>query len=97
MTGLSGSAGSFQHWSLDVPAGKAQVTFTLSDGTGDADLYVNFGTAPTTTTYQCRPYITGNNETCTLTAPSAGTYYIGLRAYSAYSGATLTTTYAAGP
>ncbi|RKG97202.1 hypothetical protein D7X32_33465 [Corallococcus carmarthensis] len=89
--------GHFNYWTLDVPSGQSVVTFTLSGGTGDADLYVNFGTAPTTTTYQCRPDLRGNNETCTLTAPSAGTYFVGLRAYSAYSGVTLTTTYTAGP
>ncbi|MFY0566893.1 hypothetical protein ACN28E_24055 [Archangium lansingense] len=33
---------------LDVPASRA-VTFTLSGGTGDADMYVKFGTQPTTT------------------------------------------------
>ncbi|MFY2559970.1 M57 family metalloprotease [Corallococcus terminator] len=89
--------GHFNYWTLDVPSGQSVVTFTLSGGRGDADLYVNFGAAPTATTYQCRPYLIGNGETCTLTAPSAGTYYIGLHAYSAYSGATLTTTYTAGP
>lgn len=88
--------GHFNYWRLDVPSGQSEVTFTLSGGKGAADLYVNFGTAPTTP-YQCRPYLIGNNEACTLTAPPAGTYDIGLRAYSAYSGATLTTTSTAGP
>ncbi|TSC31739.1 hypothetical protein FOF48_13895 [Corallococcus sp. Z5C101001] len=90
-------AGHFNYWTLDVPSAQSVVTFTLSGGTGDADLYVDFGAAPTTTTYQCRPNLRGNTETCTLTAPSAGKYYVGLRAYSAYSGVTLTTTYTAGP
>ncbi|NTX59998.1 M4 family metallopeptidase [Myxococcus sp. CA051A] len=83
--------GHFNYWTVDVPSGQSAVTFALSGGTGDADLYVNFGTAPTTTAYQCRPYLGGNTETCTLTAPTAGTYFVGLRVYSAYSGVTLTT------
>ncbi|GEN13411.1 hypothetical protein MFU01_84480 [Myxococcus fulvus] len=87
----------FNYWTVDVPTGQSAVTFTLSGGRGDADLYVNYGSAPTTTTFQCRPYLTDNNETCTLTAPAAGTYYIGVHAYSGYSGVTLRTAYSAGP
>jgi pseudolysin/vibriolysin len=55
----------------------------------DADLYVKLGSAPTTSSYCCRPYLTGNNETCTFNAPTAGTYYINVRAYSSYSGVSL--------
>ena len=35
---------------------------SISGGTGDADLYVKLGSAPTLTSYTCRPYITGNSE-----------------------------------
>jgi serine protease len=64
------------------------VTITTTGGTGDADLYVRKGSQPTTTLYDCRPYKSGNVETCTISAPS-GDVYIGIRAYSAYSGVTL--------
>ncbi len=77
------------NYTLVVPAGQSKLTFTISGGTGDADLYVRRGSAPTTATYDCRPYISGNNETCTFTAPTAGTYYVNARAYAAYSGVTL--------
>jgi hypothetical protein len=96
VTGISDStSGNFKYYSLVVPAGQSTLTFTISGGTGDVDMYVNFGSAPTTTVYQCRPYLSGNNETCTFTPPQAGTYYVGLHAYSAYSGVTLTGTYGA--
>ena len=96
VTGISDStSGNFKFYSLAVPAGQSTLTFTISGGTGDVDMYVNFGSAPTTTVYQCRPYLGGNNETCTFTPPQAGTYYVGLRVYSAYSGVTLTGTYGA--
>lgn len=41
-------------------------------GTGDADLYVRIGSAPTTSSFDCRPYKTGSTETCVveLTAPA---------------------------
>jgi pseudolysin/vibriolysin len=72
-----------------VPAAKTSVGFTISGGTGDADMYVRLGAAPTTTTYGCRPYLSGNAETCTFNAPTAGTYYVNVRAYAAYSGVSL--------
>jgi len=76
-------------YTLSVPSGKTSVVFTISGGTGDADMYVRIGATPTTSTYNCRPYLTGNSETCTFNAPAAGTYHVSVRAYSAYSGVTL--------
>jgi subtilase family serine protease len=93
VTGLAATSGNFGTiYTLAVPAGKTKVVFTISGSTGDADLYVNLGSAPTTSTYTCRPYLTGDNETCTFNSPAAGTYYVGVRAYQTYSGVTLTGT-----
>lgn len=39
--------------------------FKLS-GTGDADLYVRVGEAPTTSLYDCRPYRWGSKESCSV-------------------------------
>jgi len=93
ITGISGAAGSSNYYTLAVPAGQTSLVFNLSGGTGDADMYVNFGSAPTSTTYQCRPYLSGNTETCTFTNPAAGTWYVMLNGYAAYSGASLKGTY----
>jgi Bacterial pre-peptidase C-terminal domain. len=60
----------------------------MSGGTGDADLYVRKDSQPTTSTYNCRPYLSGNNETCTFSGAS-GTYYVMIRGYSAFSGVSL--------
>ncbi len=96
VTGISDSTvGNMQTWTLVVPSGQTSLTFTISGGTGDADMYVKFGSAPTTSSYDCRPYLNGNSETCTFSPPQAGTYYVSLRAYAAYSGVTLTGTYSA--
>ena len=51
------------------------------------------GSMVTTSTYDCRPYKTGNNEVCTFTPPSAGTYHIMLHGYAAYSGVLLEASY----
>jgi len=83
------TGGVSSNYTLVVPAGKTSAVVTISGGTGDADLYVKLGSAPTTSSYSCRPYLTGNNETCTFNAPTAGTYYINVRAYSSYSGVSL--------
>jgi vibriolysin len=87
------TGGVSSNYTLVVPAGKSTLTFTISGGTGDADMYVRLGSAPTTTSYNCRPYLSGNNETCTFNAPAAGTYYVNVRAYSSYSGVSLKGTY----
>ena len=87
------TGGVSSNYTLAVPAGKTTLTFNISGGTGDADLYVRSGAAPTTATYDCRPYTTGNNETCTFSSPVAATFYVNVRAYAGYSGVTLKGTY----
>ena len=56
-------------------------TFSIR-GTGDADLYVRIGSAPTTTSFDCRPYKNGSNETCSVTLPSASTIYVMVRGWA---------------
>jgi len=96
VTNLSGSTGSWSYFKITVPSGQTQLKVEMSGGSGDADMYVRFGSQPTSTSYNCRPYLTGNTETCTQTSPSAGDWYIGLNAYAAYSGVTLKATYTGG-
>ncbi|WP_313912611.1 proprotein convertase P-domain-containing protein [Tahibacter sp.] len=96
VTGISGAVNSEQTWTLAVPAGASNLTFVTSGGTGDMDLYVKFGSAPTTASYDCRPYLGGNAETCTVATAQAGTYYVMLRGYSAYTGVSLTGSYTTG-
>ena len=65
----------------------------MSGWTGDADLYVKYGSAPTTSSYDCRPYTGGNNEVCDIANVRAGTYHVMLRGYRAYSGVSLVGSY----
>jgi hypothetical protein len=88
-TNVSGARNQFVNFQLNVPAGAAKVVVQISGGTGDSDLYVRRGSAPTTTAFDCRPFLNGSNETCTITAPTAGTYFIGVRGFTAFSGVTL--------
>jgi len=97
VTGVQAATGAWScTYTLAVPTGQTSLSFALSGGTGDGDMYVKFGAAPTTTTYDCRPYTSGNNETCNFTNPAAGTWYVKVNAYSAFSGASLKGTYAGG-
>lgn len=93
VTGLAAAKSAKLNYTVVVPAGAKNLKVALSGGTGDADLYLKFGAAPTTSSYDCRPYVTGNAETCTVASPQAGTYYVMLNAYAAFSGVTLKATW----
>ncbi|WP_218310954.1 S8 family serine peptidase [Alteromonas antoniana] len=93
LTNLSGSTGSWDRYTWDVPAGVSSLTVQIGGGSGDADLYMRLGAQPTTSSWDCRPYRSGNAEICTIDNPSSGTWHIGIRAYSSYSGVTMNYSY----
>jgi Zn-dependent metalloprotease len=93
VTGLAATTGNSRSYTIVVPSGATSLSLKISGGTGDADLYVKRGSAPTTSSYDCRPYLTGNSESCNTASPVAGTYYVMVRAYQSYSGVTLTGSY----
>ena len=88
---VAGAVGSQTYYSLVVPAGATQVSFVMAGGTGDADLYVKWGEAPTAS-IDCGSESSSNNESCVLVA-KPGTYYVRIAGFTAYTGATLTGTY----
>ncbi|MEM9323755.1 MAG: S8 family peptidase [Pseudomonadota bacterium] len=92
-TGLAGSTGAELRFTLEVPAGASNLSFQISGGSGDADLYVRFGSPPTTSSYDCRPWLNGNNETCDISNVQEGTYHVMVRAYSTFSGVSLTASF----
>nr|AEL88836.1 Pr2 [Stenotrophomonas maltophilia]QBA88953.1 protease PrY [Stenotrophomonas sp.] len=93
VTGLGAASGASLSYTVNVPAGSTQLRVAISGGSGDADLYLRQGSAPTDTVYTCRPYLSGNNETCTVNSPTAGTWYVRVKAYSTFSGVTLNAQY----
>ena len=93
VTNISVARGAWTNYTIDIPAGMATLDFTMSGGTGDADMYIRRGSQPTSSTYDCRPYNSGNNETCSFTNPTADTWWIGIYGYSAASGVSLDVTY----
>jgi pseudolysin/vibriolysin len=93
VTGQAGAKSQELSYTVVIPAGRTKLVIASSGGTGDADLYVKKGSAPTTSSYDCRPYVSGNTETCTFNSPAAATYYIKLRGYTAFSGVSLKATW----
>lgn len=60
--------------------GAGRYRFALS-GTGDADLYVRVGDAPSQDLWDCRPYLGTSNETCEVELASATTIHVLVDAY----------------
>jgi serine protease len=83
---LSGARGEEKRFTFEVPAGKKNLLISISGGTGDADLYIKRESAPTISSYDCRPYKGTNSESCAVSSPIAGVYSIMIRGYAAYSG-----------
>ncbi|HEX5059777.1 MAG TPA: pre-peptidase C-terminal domain-containing protein [Kofleriaceae bacterium] len=70
-------------------------TFTVSmTGDNDADLYVRKGAAPTSASYDCRPYRSGSEEQCSIVGP--GTVYVAVNGYAAASNFSLKINYTEG-
>ncbi|MGY1457142.1 MULTISPECIES: S8 family serine peptidase [unclassified Luteimonas] len=78
---------------IDVPEGATDLSFDMSGGTGDADLYVLMGQEPTDTNWNCRPWDVGNEETCSYPTPDAGRWYARIYGYEAATGVTLTASF----
>lgn len=92
-TSLAANKDAEIEFTLEVPANASNLNFAMAGGSGDADLYVRYGASPTTSTYDCRPFKSGNTESCAITNVQAGTYYVKLRGYSTFSGVSLTGSY----
>ena len=92
-TGLSGATGSLQYYTINIPEGASNLVVSMSGGSGDADLYVRRGAQPTTSVYDCRPYVGGNTESCSFETPAAGVWHVMIRGYSAFSGTSIRATW----
>lgn len=90
---ISGAKGSERVLTLQVPAGAKNLVIEMSGGTPDADLYVKFGSKPTTASYDCRPYLGSNNEKCSISSIKVGTYHVMVRGFSAFKGAVVKASY----
>ncbi len=91
---VSGLAtGSSKLYTLTVPTGKTSLSFKLSSGTGNGNLYLQKGSAPTTTSYLKKSEGSTNAETMTVSNPAAGVWYLLLNAKQTVTGASLIGSY----
>lgn len=69
-------------YAVNIPQGIDSVTFATSGGSGNVDFWVNKDTAvhpEIDTTFSCQAVTDSTNEeTCTLTTPAEGKYYIAI-------------------
>lgn len=98
-TGLGGAAGTSTLYRIYVPAGKSQLRFNIAGGTGDPDIFVQYGTSTGIydEDYGCYPTLCpaeGNNaaETVTIANPAKGSWYVLVYNYSNTAGWSLTAT-----
>ena len=79
-TGTAAGGAWSQLGSIAVQPG--QSLSVVMTGSGDPDLFVKFGSQPTASSYDCRPYQTGAAETCSLTVPAGQTQaFLAVNAY----------------
>lgn len=92
-TGVAATAGDASYFYMEVPEGATDLVFSTKGANGDADLYVSRGSLPTTSSYNCRSWATNSSETCTISSPQAGTWFIMVYAYVGYTNLSLTGSY----
>lgn len=91
--GLRGRQGDMQMFAIDVPAGATDLSFSITGGTGDGDIYVRQGAAPTTSEFDCFLDKDGNEETCDPPEATEGRWYVGLRGYQDFDNISLTASF----
>ncbi len=81
--------GDQKHYKIEVPSDATSLTVQMTGPscgmfgcTFDADLYTRFGQRATDSAYDCRPYASGNAETCTHNSPTAGWWYVRVYSYA---------------
>jgi hypothetical protein len=80
-TSSTSANSSWRDYTVAIPSGASNLVISTTNSTGDLDLYVRFGSAPTLSAYDCRPYTGSGNESCTFATPSTGTYFVRVYGY----------------
>ena len=80
---LSGT-GAKDYYYITIPSGCTALDIVTQNGPAgaDFDLYVKRGSQPTTSSFDIKGYTSSSDESCSLTDPASGTYYIMVISYS---------------
>ncbi|WDD98966.1 S8 family serine peptidase [Thalassomonas actiniarum] len=96
-TGLAASKGQDLTYTFQVPAGATNLSFNTSGGNGgDADLYVKFGSAASSSSNDCKSESGSSTESCAIASAQEGTYHVTVSAYSTFSDVSLVASYSEG-
>jgi phosphohistidine phosphatase SixA len=87
---LSAAVNTWLYFTITVPECANTLSVKTSGGTGDGDLYVRFNARPTSADATCRSTNAANTESCTIADPAAGVWHVGILAYKAIAGVTMT-------
>ena len=85
---LTATSGQQKLFVLKAANRNTGVNVFMKTGVGDADLYIRSGAQPTKSTYDCRPYRSGNFETCEVPRADED-LYIMINAFRSFSGVSL--------
>jgi PKD repeat protein len=86
----SASTGTGLRYAMVSSTAAQGLTFSSTGGSGNADLYVKFGSPPTTADFDCSSTLAGNGESCVIANAQPGTYYALLQASAGYSNVSIT-------
>ena len=78
--------GRFRYFRFNVPPGTASLQIDLNGGSGNADLFVQQETLPTSESFTSVSAGGTNNETVDIPSPQGGPWKAGVFAYAAYAG-----------
>lgn len=77
------------HFYARPPLGATHLDVELTGPTGQADLYVKFGSVPTDDSFDCHVALDGKPARCTFDTPRAGPYYARVLARKSFADAAL--------
>ena len=93
VTGLSGARQQDVYFYIDVPDGAPTLTVELRVDSGDPDLFVDTRNPPPTSGPLCKSSAgAGKDELCTIDSPAEDRYFIRVKGFREFSGATLIAT-----
>ncbi len=89
-SGLSAAQGQMLVYRIEVPAGAPVLHVQTDGGTGDADLVLSYGHPPAADGADYHSWDSGlSNESIVVDQPAAGTWYVGVNAYTQIDGVSL--------
>jgi serine protease len=94
VSGVSGAAGDVLQYKITVPAGARTLVLRTLGGSGDVSLYVKSGAPASATAFdKSSVHANSNNESVSIAAPDAATYYLSVVGVKNFSGLTVQVNY----